>query len=162
MNLYVESDSQQSGKLVKAYRRNWNFSRNKGSYNTHRDFFSTHWEIHVHSPNIVRMHVESPKNEMDSELNVIKLRLIIGILSRIGKIIEVIKCGDIITGTRLLSADKNKSTEIFHVLLDDKFAEESETLKVERVDDEVGDLIDEVVKRFEKEFQDQNLNSTTP
>jgi len=162
MSLYVESDSQQSGKLVKAYRKNWNFSRNKGSYNTHRDFFSTHWEIHAHSPNLVRMHVESPKNEVDSELNVIKLRLIIGILSRIDKIIEAIKCGEIYIGTRLLSSDKNKSTEVFHVLLDDEFAEASETMKVDKVDDEVGDLIDEVVKKFEKEFQDQNLFSATP
>ncbi len=162
MNLYIESDSQRSGKLIKAYRKNWNFSRNKGSYNTHRDFFSIHWELHAHSRNKVRLHVESPKNEDDSELNLIKLKLIIGIFSKIDKIFQTIKCGEINIGSKLLSADENKSTEVFKVVINGELdAEESNTVTIEKVDNEIGYLIDGVVNKITKELEAKGLKSTT-
>ncbi len=162
MNLYIESDNQPSGKLLKAYRKNWNYSKDNGSYATNRDFFSVHWEIRANSPGQVRLHVESPVKNDDNELNFIKLKVIIGIFSKIDKIFQTIKCGEIAIVGRLLSVDINKSTEVFQVVRNDELgADESDNEKFKMVDNEIGFLVDEVVKKFVKELELKGLKSTT-
>ncbi len=160
MNLYIELDNQLSGKLKKAYRKDWNYSRNQGSYKTHSDFFSVHWEVRAHSPNKVRLHVESPERKVDCELNFLKLKVIIGVFSQIDKIVKLINYGDFKIGSKLFSADDNKSTEVFHVELDNNNSEEKESKKIEIVDNDIGHIVDLVLKKFEKDILGLGLKAS--
>lgn len=156
MNLIFEKDEQRN-KLIKGYQENWDLTRNNGSYNSGKDFISVHWELHYDSPSVVRLDVESPTKSIDYELNFLKQRIIIGILSKTFDIKNSIKLGDFEVASRLFTTDSTKSTEVFHIKMFDNYVRPSYKDNVLQVHAQVGEIIDKVVSKFASEFNSLGL-----
>ncbi len=150
--LIFEEDTQRSGKLIKGYKSNWNWKKKDGSYAKGENFLSVHWEVHDHSPHIVRLHVESPKQEKDLTLNALKNRIIVSLLSNIFKIKETITFGGLKIGVQLQLSHVNKSTEVFHIELHNG-QDDSSKEHVERINPIIECYIDEALKYHLKEIE---------
>lgn len=158
MNIIFKKDKQPSGKLVKGYLPNWNYTRNSGNFAKGKDFLSLHWEVKDDSLNIVRFHVESPKYEIDKELNRIKYKIIVGILASILEIEKLITVGEVKTGTMLNNIDNDKCTEVFRVILNSGCILTSYDENIELVNHQVGKVINKVVSRYSNEIKNLGLN----
>jgi len=159
MNLIFESDSQQSGDLIKAYKENWNYSKNHGNYDSGENFLSIHWEVKNNYPNKVRLHVESPKESVDSELNKLKMKIIITIMSKVDKLRDELNKGELVISSLVDNAYKNKSTEVFHISFDDKdIINLDKKQKIIKAHENLGDFIDDYVKKYENQIEALNLN----
>lgn len=159
MDLIFKKDKQISGKLCKGYLENWDFSRNNGSYVKGKDFLSIHWEIAENSPGEVRFHVEAPTYLIDNELNLIKSKIIILLLS---KIIEIKNCatvGELKTGSRLSKIDINKSTEVFKIILDKKNICNNSEENIKQVNIQLQDIINNVIEKFTLDIKNKGMIS---
>lgn len=148
MKLIYENDNQISGKLIKAYKKDWNWEKHGGNYESGKNFLSIHWEVRKKSNKKVRLHVESPTSEKDLVLNNLKSRIIISILSKIVQIKENLntKKGKIKIGSMLNYVNKNKSSEVFKIEL-----EKNNLTMKERIDiihNNIGSIIDEILKDY--------------
>ncbi|OOM05686.1 hypothetical protein [Clostridium saccharobutylicum] len=160
MNLIFKEDKQISGKLCKAYLENWDFSRNNGSYAKGEDFLSIHWEIAESSPDEVRFHVEAPTHSIDNELNLIKSKIIILLLSKLIEIKNRINIGELKSGSRLTKIDINKSTEVFKIILDQKNIMSTAKENIDQVNSKVEDIINNVIEKFSLDIKNNGMGST--
>jgi hypothetical protein len=156
MSLIFERDDFRS-KLIKGYPTNWNVSRNNGSYNTGKDFLSIHWEVHYESPDVVRLDVESPTKVIDYELNFLKQRIIIAILSKTQEINNSLKLGDFQIASRLFNTDMNKSSEVFHVKIFENNIKQDYKENILQVHEQIGNIISSVLLKFSSEFNYNEL-----
>jgi len=108
-------DSQRSGPLVKSAVPGWDWSIDGGSYRDGRDFLSVHWEVARKKPMVVSLHVESPSEESDCDLNRVKAEIISRLLKldfENGAMSAGLGCRN---GTLMSAADigENKSTTVY-------------------------------------------------
>lgn len=109
-----------SGDYVTGVVEEWAWHRRGGSYAEHRDFFVVHWELQLRYPNDVRLHVESPRAEVDEQLNAIKADVVDALLSAAVEA-EVERRGFAYVRGRKISeacVRRYKSTEPFRVVVD--------------------------------------------
>ena len=160
MKLIFKADKQKSGKLCKGYLVNWDLSRNNGSYSKGKDFLSIHWEISDDSVNVVKLHVESPVNSVDSQLNLIKNKIITEILAKLTDVRNCIKIGEVKTGLMIYKIHLNKSTQVFKVVLypDNVLLTQEDNIK--QVHKQVEGIINDVVMKFALNIKDIGLVSS--
>ena len=132
------------------YETGWHWSKNKGSYATGCDFFWIHWEIRNGAPNNIKFHVEAPKSTVDAELNNIKQEMVMALLSpRFNHIAEQnnfhFKLGNRIKPEHL---EKNKSTQVFQILLTDEQQLETHQANIILINDLMREALNEVIRQF--------------
>jgi len=159
VDLIFEKDKQISGRLCKAYLENWDFSRNNGSYTKNEDFLSIHWEIAENSPDEVRFHVEAPTYLIDNELNLIKSKIIILLLSKLIEIKNCVSIGELKPGSRLSQIDTNKSTEVFKIILDKKNICTTPEENIKQVNIQLQDIINNVITKFIPDIKNKGMIS---
>lgn len=160
MDLIFIKDKQRSGELCKAYLENWNFSRNNGSYAKGKDFLSIHWEIAGNSPDKVRFHVETPIYSIDNELNLIKSKIIILLLSKLIEIKDCVTVGELETGIKLSEIDINKSTEVFKIILVKKNICTTPEENIKLVNIQLEDIINNVIEKFALAIKNKGMINT--
>ena len=160
MNLIFKKDKQISGKLSKGYLSNWNYSRNHGSYSNGKDFLSLHWEAKADSMNKIRFHVESPKFSVDSELNLIKKKLITEILAKVPEIKRCVTVGELELGSMILKADLKKSTEVFKIILFQNNSFSTYEENINQVNNQIEGIINGIVAKFSLEIRGKGLVCT--
>jgi hypothetical protein len=138
------------GPLQKSQSTEWDWSKNGGGYNAHRDFFSVHWEVQDRDPNSIRLHVESPKYEVDSFLNDLKQEVVNAIFaSDLAQVVQrsgyQYKRGSKVSS----SAVQNfKSTEPFRVVLTDEQRKLTTEQDIALVHNVIGPHVNQIVRRF--------------
>jgi hypothetical protein len=160
MNLNFESDNFRS-KLIRGYPIAWNLSKNNGSYNSGKDFISVHWEVHYDSPDVVRLDVEAPVKTKDIELNFLKQRIIIAILSKTQEVNNALKLGEFQIASRLFNTHMNKSSEVFHVKICKDNVLSNHKENISQVHSELGNIIESVILKFSEEFKIFGLKQDT-
>ena len=148
MDLVYENDKQISGKLIKAYKKQWNWVKWGGNYDKGENFLSIHWEVRKKSNKKVRLHVESPTSKKDIVLNNLKSRIVISILSKIFQIEENLNVpkNKIKVGSRLNFVNKNKSSEVLAIELEQNNLTMKERIEV--IHNSIGSVIDEIIKKY--------------
>jgi hypothetical protein len=157
--LFFEEDNQRNGHLWQGYQRGWNWARNGGSYKSGINFLSIHWEVHDQYPLRVKLHVESPRADIDIRLNLLKNRIIVGILSILPDIYNNLAFGKLEIGSKLFNTTGNKSSEVFHIDLD-AINDYTAQRIIEVVNAEIGGIINRVVLRYEQSLKNEGLSAT--
>jgi len=149
--MIFQNTSSMSGPLELGYEQGWHWSVRKGGHVSGQDFFWVHWEISNHKPNDVKLHVESPKASVDEDLNNLKQEVIEQLLAvQFQKLIED-RGWEFVRGIQLKaeSIEKNKSTQVFRVVLPSEQKKETHQENIEMVNSVAGKEINEVIQRFQ-------------
>jgi hypothetical protein len=141
----------------------WEWEKNGGGYTDGRDFFCVHWQVNIPKSDlsanvdrgIIRLHVESPRYEVDPFLNEVKRELIAALHdSKLGQ--EALNNGyDYKMGIRT-SIDQvrsNKSTEPLRVLIPESQLKKADEDNIAGVHAALGSIVDQLVRSL-----DNNLN----
>jgi len=139
-----------SGILTNRTAAGWAWLAPGGGYHQHQGFFEVHWEVHDTDENDVRLHVESPKQTVDTLLNDLKSEMVLAFLDNEIKA-SVSRLGFQYKRGRRISdgmVRRNKCTEPFRVQLSDIQSAGSPELNIEVVHAGLGPIIDGVVQRF--------------
>jgi hypothetical protein len=148
------SESLIGGGVVHGYEEDLHWSKDKGGYHQHRDFFWVHWEIGDRAPLSVKLHVECPKVGVDPELNAIKQQMVEDFLSsRLQAVVE--ERGYIYKkGSRIKPEDREKfkCTAPFYVILTKEQSRNEHKANIEMVNAALGDEVRQVVQRFKPQL----------
>ena len=128
--------------------RPWNDTRTRGGYESGRYFFHIHWGVQRRDPNSIRLYIGSPRHSDDAFLNDLKRDVINAIFA--SDVAETVGRNgyEYQKGKKLSSADSNKTTELFRVILTDKQHKPTVNDDMIMVDKAVHSQIDQVVQRF--------------
>lgn len=128
----------------------WDWTRDGGGYGTGRDFFSVHWEVQHRDPQVVRLHVEAPRHNEDTALNVIKQELLAALLASDPEALLMNSGHSYRAGSKasVVAVQKNKSTEAFRVLLASNAPPLTHKERIQAVHDVLGARINAVVVGF--------------
>lgn len=152
--MQFQNGSSISGPYEFGYEEGWHWSKNGGNYNSGRDFFSVHWEISDHKPGDVKLHIESPKSNVEPKLNEIKKEMVEQFLSvRFKNLVEE-KGFVYVVGRNIGSSsiEKNKSTQAFRVAVSNEQRLGSHQANIEMMNSIAGEAVREVVGRFAKQI----------
>lgn len=131
------------GPFVTGVLEQWHWRRIGGSYAKHHGFFDVHWEAQEANPLEIRLHVESPCDAVDAELNSLKSALVASLLDENLRLAIEGRGFEYRRGLRV--SDKCirgfKSTEPFRVILDSARAGDIEA-NLSLVHREIGDLVE--------------------
>lgn len=149
--------------ITQAYKNGWNFIRSKGNYNSGIDFFSIHWEVNSDSPNIIRFHVESPREEVDQNLNNLKFEIITDIKDNLKHAESLLKKGTLVNSLRSNNEKNirnNKSSEVFHVSLDESYDYPRVKEAVNLVNNDLNQFLDQFILKHTERIKKLNLRDT--
>ena len=160
MNLNFDSGKSQYNNYCKAYYPNWDYSKNGGCYEKGVDFLSVHWEITNNKNNVIKLHVESPKYQIDSNLSMIKHKIIILLLAELYKMdinnfFEENNIGVFKISSTLPGSDKNKCTEVFQIVLSNPLSTSDENISL--VDRIFKNVINSVLSKVQEMIDSENL-----
>ena len=138
------------GPLVSGIPEELEWSRNGGSYEKSRDFFSIHWEVQTARPREVCLHVESPRADVDDVLNGIKQEVVLRMLDH--DLLTAIQAAglDYTPGKKISRSDIrcNKSTEPFRVVLPLRTPPTAIEENLEYVHEKLGSSIQAALEQF--------------
>lgn len=157
MALHFHHDASRDGNLTLAYEPGWDWSRFGGNYDSGGDFFAVHWEVKERDPLNIRLHVESPKQMVDSKLNALKQSVIEDVLhSQIEQAARHAGLGFKLGSRLSLSAQQtNKSTEVCRLVLAEDKRDNSEEDRIREVHEIAGLIVSAIVSRYTSVLQDQ-------
>ncbi len=145
------------GPYTFGHEQGWHWSKNQGNHARGRDFFWVHWEISDGKPNHVKLHIESPKSEIDPELNAIKEQLVVAFLSpKISRLATQNGFAYKI-GSRLKSEhiEKYRSTQAFQLILTPEQCKRDSRANIEMINEVLGQSVQEVIDRFTPQLNRQ-------
>ena len=148
--MIFESYSLVGGGLEHGHELNWHRSKNGGHYNRHQDFFWVHWEIGDAKPCSIKFHVESPRVDVDAELNGIKQDMVSAFLSADFECLAT-QCGyNYKRGgrTKPEHMERFKCTEAFRVVLKPEQCQGNHRANIETVNAAMGPTVRAVLERF--------------
>src|SRR5688572_11019011 len=123
------------GGLATGCEEEWEYSRLNGNYDDGSDFFYVHWETKDRDPYNIRFHIEAPKYSIDPVLNSFKQSVINAILNSDIEHIVIEKGFNFKLGKYIEDKHikRNKSTEVFRVMLSTDQAMQTHKENIEEV-----------------------------
>jgi hypothetical protein len=139
----------------------WEWEKDGGGYKAGRDFFTVHWQVNIPKPGesvknsdrgVVRLHVESPRYEVDRLLNDVKGKLVSALLdSQLKR--QALKRGlDYRLGRRVEQTRENKCTEALRVIIPESHLKATDEENILAVHTAVGAVVEKQVKSFASEL----------
>lgn len=161
MALIFDSATLQGGRNTYGYEEDWHWSNNNSrdkknpvmfDYNRGHDFFMIHWEINGKYPNIIKLHVESPRAGVDEVLSDIKRQMVQAFLTHDFDVIAEssnvgYRAGKMVNSDHIRA---HKSVEPFRMILPETQNLNSSDLegRIRIVDHMAGQAVRDIIERF--------------